>query len=73
MGTQGSASNNFDVVGLRMLVLACTDSPEIGHAGGGEPGPAGSKATATVLPAVTPQILCGVCTEPLDLQTKISS
>ena len=55
------------------VVLACTDSPEIGYAGGGEPGAAGSKATATVLPAVTPQRPCGVCTEPLGLQAKISS
>ena len=31
------------------VVPVCTDSPEFGHAGGGESGPAGLKATATVL------------------------
>ena len=44
------------------VVLACTDSPEFDHAGGVEPGPAGSKATATVFHAVTPHRPIGVCT-----------
>ena len=44
------------------VVLACTNSPEFDHAGGVEPGPAGSKATATVFHAVIPHRPIGVCT-----------
>ena len=66
MGTQRSASNHFDE-----SISACGTClyrfPEIGHVGSGEPGLAGSKATATVLPAITSQRPCGVSTEPFGL------